>query len=468
MKTLLLFLALFAPLSAFAQTRAATVNATTGALIVPTASVFRSANGLAIGTDVQAYNASLAAIAGNTSTTLSLGNVTLTLAGLSTTPLAAANLTGSIAAARLPANLQSYNSLSSSGFVANLAGGSVQRTFQVSGSGISWTQGANGNADPTIALSSGLSALAANTSTGLSPIFTNVTSPTLTISGGTVSTVITKGFGTGGQELELAFRANESGRAGFFFQNLNTAGYPGFSIRNSSGNEKGAFAFGGGGTAANLPFIGRLFIETSDAFGGGNAPEFVLVQSTTYNGALGYGIHPRLQLDQDGSLIWYKRATNGDQMTRGFSTMIIDKALPILTLGTEDNSGESYGQIQVINSTFSVVLREGQTNKNSYYCYGGNLVDGLGHKFYTGGLHDAQTLRLHVADDFVLSSVPVVAAAGVRQGSSTGPLWTSGSGTPEAAVTAPVGSLFSRTDGGASTSFYVKESGSGNTGWVAK
>lgn len=43
-----------------------------------------------------------------------------------------------------------------------------------------------------------------------------------------------------------------------------------------------------------------------------------------------------------------------------------------------------------------------------------------------------------------------------------------GAGTPEAAVTAPVCSLYLRTDGGASTTLYVKESGAGNTGWVAK
>jgi hypothetical protein len=43
-----------------------------------------------------------------------------------------------------------------------------------------------------------------------------------------------------------------------------------------------------------------------------------------------------------------------------------------------------------------------------------------------------------------------------------------GSGTPEGNVTAAVGSLYQRTDGGAGTSLYVKESGSGNTGWVAK
>ena len=44
----------------------------------------------------------------------------------------------------------------------------------------------------------------------------------------------------------------------------------------------------------------------------------------------------------------------------------------------------------------------------------------------------------------------------------------SGAGTPEGSVTAPVGSLYTRTDGGSGTTLYVKESGAGNTGWVAK
>lgn len=45
---------------------------------------------------------------------------------------------------------------------------------------------------------------------------------------------------------------------------------------------------------------------------------------------------------------------------------------------------------------------------------------------------------------------------------------TAGTGTPEAVVTAPVGSIFLRTDGGVSTTLYVKTSGAGNTGWTAK
>lgn len=60
----------------------------------------------------------------------------------------------------------------------------------------------------------------------------------------------------------------------------------------------------------------------------------------------------------------------------------------------------------------------------------------------------------------------IAANGGVKL--NNGPVWKSGTGSPEGVVTAPVGSFYSRTDGGAATSFYVKESGASNTGWVAK
>jgi len=44
----------------------------------------------------------------------------------------------------------------------------------------------------------------------------------------------------------------------------------------------------------------------------------------------------------------------------------------------------------------------------------------------------------------------------------------SGNGSPEGAITASVGSIYMRADGGAGTTMYVKETGSGNTGWAAK
>lgn len=43
-----------------------------------------------------------------------------------------------------------------------------------------------------------------------------------------------------------------------------------------------------------------------------------------------------------------------------------------------------------------------------------------------------------------------------------------GTGSPEGVYVAPVGSIYQRSDGGAGTCLYVKESGTGNTGWVAK
>lgn len=49
-----------------------------------------------------------------------------------------------------------------------------------------------------------------------------------------------------------------------------------------------------------------------------------------------------------------------------------------------------------------------------------------------------------------------------------GVIIASGSGTPEGALTAPVGSTYHRTDGGTGTATYVKESGTGDTGWIAK
>ena len=42
-----------------------------------------------------------------------------------------------------------------------------------------------------------------------------------------------------------------------------------------------------------------------------------------------------------------------------------------------------------------------------------------------------------------------------------------GAGSPESVVTAAVGSLYLRTDGAASTTVYIKTSGSGSTGWTA-
>ena len=65
-----------------------------------------------------------------------------------------------------------------------------------------------------------------------------------------------------------------------------------------------------------------------------------------------------------------------------------------------------------------------------------------------------------------VSAATVTATNGFTNKSSV--TWIAEANSPEGVLTAVVGSLYSRTNGGAVTSLYVKESGTGNTGWVAK
>lgn len=79
----------------------------------------------------------------------------------------------------------------------------------------------------------------------------------------------------------------------------------------------------------------------------------------------------------------------------------------------------------------------------------------------------------HATTAFLLRNEADSAWVGLRSGNLTlngGSTIRSGSGSPEGVVTAGHGSLYLRTDtaGGAGTGLYVKETASGNTGWVAK
>lgn len=72
---------------------------------------------------------------------------------------------------------------------------------------------------------------------------------------------------------------------------------------------------------------------------------------------------------------------------------------------------------------------------------------------------DTTTNRVTVDSTFVASSGMVIGAATI---------FRTGTGSPESVVTAPIGSLWLRTDGSTSTTLYIKTSGAGNTGWTAK
>lgn len=82
----------------------------------------------------------------------------------------------------------------------------------------------------------------------------------------------------------------------------------------------------------------------------------------------------------------------------------------------------------------------------------------------------AERLVVNAAGEIEVSTGNLIiktSGKGIQHG-TTGPLWTTGTGSPESVVTAPPGSLYTNTSGGLLTTLYVKETGTGNTGWVAK
>lgn len=61
------------------------------------------------------------------------------------------------------------------------------------------------------------------------------------------------------------------------------------------------------------------------------------------------------------------------------------------------------------------------------------------------------------------------AEAAAADAEAVAEMFHTGTGSPEGVLTAPVGAIYTRTDGGPGTTLYVKESdGTGNTGWDPK
>jgi hypothetical protein len=108
----------------------------------------------------------------------------------------------------------------------------------------------------------------------------------------------------------------------------------------------------------------------------------------------------------------------------------------------------------------------GTENRISSFVDSGNLLGllnyiGTDHVFKYG---TQENFRIDLNGDAIIKQ----ANRALVFGGNGNVFWRTGASTPEGAVVAPVGSLYTRTDGGANTTLYVKESGAGNTGWVAK
>ncbi|RLD53384.1 MAG: hypothetical protein DRI97_13605, partial [Bacteroidetes bacterium] len=132
---------------------------------------------------------------------------------------------------------------------------------------------------------------------------------------------------------------------------------------------------------------------------------------------------------------------------------------------TVQRTGANPGHVeQVIGANESRIHMKGNSTREW------RITGGDGWDIEEIGLGNGVMFSINDAGDVEINQGDMIIATAGKglEFTSGGPKVLAGSGTPESAVTAVVGSTFMRTDGGAGTTLYVKESGTGNTGWVAK
>jgi len=79
-------------------------------------------------------------------------------------------------------------------------------------------------------------------------------------------------------------------------------------------------------------------------------------------------------------------------------------------------------------------------------------------EFFDLGAGGARWRKAYIEEAYIHTGLQLDGQAQIR----------TGTGSPEGVLSAPVGSVYLRKDGGSGTSLYVKQSGSGNTGWAGK
>jgi len=93
-----------------------------------------------------------------------------------------------------------------------------------------------------------------------------------------------------------------------------------------------------------------------------------------------------------------------------------------------------------------------------------NALNVAGLASLDGGIDVDGVFTVADATGDIATSGTLSAQGGLSVGTAT---ITAGTGAPEGSVSATVGSLYLRTDGTPNNTLYVKESGSGNSGWGA-
>lgn len=249
-----------------------------------------------------------------------------------------------------------------------------------------------------------------------------------------------------------------------------------------SGGTKGFFAL-----AAATPggSSGAVQYNNAGAFAGVSG--FIISGGTLVATTLS-GANDSTALTLTGGSITGSGTTPFTSVTGTWNTTGAPTAIKANITNTASDSGSRLLDLQVGGSSQFSVRKDGVTTLNGFLQVrdtsaniqwqdsGGTREASMGNDPFGSGnfylnVNDIGRIQWPPAGGTMLvqlTSNGVVTTTGGNGTLAVGANILKGTGTPEGSVTATVGSMFLRTDGGANTTLYIKESGTGNTGWIAK
>lgn len=153
-------------------------------------------------------------------------------------------------------------------------------------------------------------------------------------------------------------------------------------------------------------------------------------------------------------------AVNGMTTMTGTSTTTAKPSVSGTVLEVASGGSHNYVNFRSPDATDAGIVFNNTINDGDGYV---TYRRSVGMEF---GVSNATAFTINSAISTLTS--PLRVGGELLLGGSTAPLWTFGLGSPNGVVTAPPGSLYSRTDSGLfDSTVYEKVTGSGNTGWQA-
>ncbi len=253
----------------------------------------------------------------------------------------------------------------------------------------------------------------------------------------------------------------------------------------SPGTSVGVYVIANAGTADNVQIVDNYIVDCDYGFYAPNG-DHITVQGNQIKGAKNFAIW-------DDGISYYvcrnnliKDCLKHGIYSRARAPSITGNIIQSITLDTtatyygiwyadRTDATIAHNEVGDFNTTtdflYAIYLEGAFTNRVKVF---NNALKGTGTAVGKAAGYGTSGTGNTEWDNYVNNSAAIPYADYRYQGaiymgtSQSFPSLLTGTGTPEGAVTARIGSIFMRQDGGAGTSIYVKQSGTGNTGWVGK